>query len=493
MADLTRKTANLFDLSVTRTQYSCNVAVSDSTVTQTNTGSYARSQWLFELISGNTYTIKTSFNNPNGCSLRINVLDDSSRSYIESDITTDTTGEISLTFTARSDSTYIRLYSNTLSTVNFNSVVFSNIMLNEGQTALPYEPYGWLHSLRKLTTATEAVESPLYSDGTAITSYTIKGNTVQNGTPTPSNPVMPNGVGERTENLFDKDNAIMNKEIDGLSYKTSSNYYITDFIPVTSGETYSKNDAIGTSLLLYHNADFNETVTQKISIAGNGSFTIPEGYIVGNGRQVLIDIARINKGSELLPYEPYGYKIPIPNGQQTTNIYLGSTQSERKIYKWEFTGNEAWNINDVQGSRFFYVAIPSAKAALSSSPRYCSHFTEEETFINPAGAALRIYDQNSAYADTTAFKAFLTAQYSAGTPVTLWYVLATPETAAVNEPLMKIGTYADTLSNAAQIPTTEGANSITVDTTVQPSEFTATWTGWHDSSVKEWDGSQWND
>jgi hypothetical protein len=27
----------------------------------------------------------------------------------------------------------------------------TNIMLNEGSTALPYEPYGWVHSLRKLT------------------------------------------------------------------------------------------------------------------------------------------------------------------------------------------------------------------------------------------------------------------------------------------------------------------------------------------------------
>lgn len=60
-----------------------------------------------------------------------------------------------------------------------------------------------------------------------------------------------------------------------------------------------------------------------------------------------------------------------------------------------------------------------------------------------------------------------------------------------NKPLMKIGTYADTLSNAAQIPTTEGANTITVDTTVQPSEFTATWTGWHNATVKEWDGQNW--
>ena len=44
---------------------------------------------------------------------------------------------------------------------------------------------------------------------------------------------------------------------------------------------------------------------------------------------------------------------------------------------------------------------------------------------------------------------------------------------------------------APSLPTIEGANTISIDTTVQPSEFTATYTGWHDSTVKEWDGSQW--
>ena len=51
-----------------------------------------------------------------------------------------------------------------------------------------YDGSQWEHSLRKLTTTTEAVENPLYSDGTAITSYTIKGNTVQDGTGTTSYP-----------------------------------------------------------------------------------------------------------------------------------------------------------------------------------------------------------------------------------------------------------------------------------------------------------------
>ena len=39
----------------------------------------------------------------------------------------------------------------------------------------------------------------------------------------------------------------------------------------------------------------------------------------------------------------------------------------------------------------------------------------------------------------------------------------------------------------------DGANTVSVDTTVQPSEMAMTYRGWHDASVKEWDGSQWNE
>lgn len=42
-----------------------------------------------------------------------------------------------------------------------------------------------------------------------------------------------------------------------------------------------------------------------------------------------------------------------------------------------------------------------------------------------------------------------------------------------------------------QIPTIDGANMVFIGTEVQPSEFTATWTGWHNAVCKEWDGSQW--
>lgn len=267
-----------------------------------------------------------------------------------------------------------------------------------------YDGSQWEHSLRKLTTATEAVENPLYSDGTAITAYTIKGNTVQSGTPTPSNPVPVVGVGELE----------------------------------TTGE---------------HSGE---------------------------------------------------YKIPISNGQQTTNNNLGSTQTVRQIKKRVFDGTENWQGSDTSPTKNLTIEGYAKISGISC----------ESTHYNPAnnvdsgdpipydsccfyiGASNVVYlkgNESSSYPKTIAdFKAYLAQQYANGTPVTIWYVLATEETAAVNEPLMKIGTYADTLSNATAIPTTEGANSITVDTAVQPSEFTATWIGWHNSTVKEYDGANWN-
>ena len=281
--------------------------------------------------------------------------------------------------------------------INYTTVN-NKVMLNTGVTLLPYEPYlDWQHSLRKLTTATEAVENPLYSDGTAITVYTLKGNTVQNGTPTPSAPITVQGVGELE----------------------------------TTGE---------------HSGE---------------------------------------------------YKIPISSGGVTTNLYLGSTQTARQIKKYELTGNETFYRDYERNDSWRFYSLPLVQSAMDTG--ICSHFeyigTSGVNSSDNIGYSLFSASQfgcrfpKSIANTVNDFKAWLAQQYAAGTPVTVWYVLATEETATVNEPLMKIGNYADTLSNATAIPTTEGANSITVDTTVQPSEFTATWTGWHDASVKEKSGN----
>lgn len=100
-------------------------------------------------------------------------------------------------------------------------------------------------------------------------------------------------------------------------------------------------------------------------------------------------------------------------------------------------------------------------------------------WINAALNRLFIMDTVNA-TSAAVFKRFLAAQYAAGTPVTIWYDLATPETGIVNEPLCKIGDYADELHSedaGVSIPTARGSNTLTVETDLKPSSMTITYRG----------------
>ena len=93
------------------------------------------------------------------------------------------------------------------------------------------------------------------------------------------------------------------------------------------------------------------------------------------------------------------------------------------------------------------------------------------------GVAFQMAGAKDAFANITSWKSYLAAQYAAGTPVTFLYVLAEPETGIVNEPLMKIGNYADTISftqAGVTIPTASGENVLTVPTEVPPSSVSIT-------------------
>ena len=159
----------------------------------------------------------------------------------------------------------------------------------------------------------------------------------------------------------------------------------------------------------------------------------------------------------------------------------------RRVKKLVLTGDEIiLRDREREGSwRFFTNKAFSAK---NSTGGICSHF--ENIGINDVNNSDNIgfsIFNNAQFgcrcpksiADTAAdFKSYLAQQYAAGTPVTVWYVLATPETAIVNEPLAKIGDYADELNSedaGVTIPTANGANVLTVDTDLQPSEMTITY------------------
>lgn len=294
-----------------------------------------------------------------------------------------------------------------------------------------YDGSQWEHSLRKQTTASEIIVPPttIYANGSPISTYSIKGNTVQNGTPTPSNPVAVNGVGERTANLYNYQTVAIGKYIDanGVEQTSSSTGHQilnhTASISVIAGTTYAFKirKEVGYSVLSNAFCWFNSSnqflyrdVRGEI---GSGeeyiemSYTAPSNaaYLIINFRDTYYDTGMLNTGSTAKPYEPYGYKIPISSGQQIIDIYIGD--------------------------------LPLLKSLDGTAVDEISN-----------GTLTRRVDSDGS-------------------------VLPTPTTTQITMP---------------SIPTTQGANSITVDTTVQPSEFTATWTGWHDSSVQEYQGGVGN-
>lgn len=324
------------------------------------------------------------------------------------------------------------------------------------------------------------------ADGTPLISLSMKGNGSQTGTPTHDNPVMPTFCGVGTGNLWDEDYTGISGDLKYAPvYVGDGSFTLSTDTPDYSGNAplflLSGNVTSGASTPV--NGVYNGV--SRTAVSSNGYITIafrrqPEPANPATHK------AMLNSGSTALPYEPFGYKIPITCGGQTVPVYLGQVSTVRKIRKFVITGNE--NISSVtsQGVLVFLIMLPRNSMYHSSAngvicDRYISKYANQNGAIyqtNNQNGQIAITDNR--FADRDEFKTYLQQQYAAGTPVTVWYILATPETATVNEPLAKIGTYADELSSTdagVTIPTVKGQNTLTVDTPIQPSEMTITYKG----------------
>ena len=270
----------------------------------------------------------------------------------------------------------------------------------------------------------------------------------------------------------------------------------------------------------YTNNTWQEITPYKYSTSVETYTDLPQ-IIYANGNSASIGL----KGASSLsgvpsptnPIQPQGcgdlettgvhagqYKIPISSASTTTPVYLGEVETTRKVKKLVLTGEEQWEMHPSVMSLFRSVYI-NDYLFNESNIILCTHYrsivntgaagvSNGETcfYYNTASTARIIYIKDETFTSAADFKSYLAAQYAAGTPVTVWYVLANEETAVVNEPLMRIGDYADTVSGIT-IPTITGRDTFDVETTLKPSEVELTYTGWHDATVKEWDGSQWNE
>jgi len=381
----------------------------------------------------------------------------------------------------------------------------------------------WVDSHYIMGTSTDTVTTlpaDIYANDTTAT-VGLKGDMSQIGTPTPSSPIQPSECGERTNNWFD-----WNWLVNG--YHISQQTGLPDANPRRTGITQSIDVSTVIRLYLSYTRVENENVKAMYSVLTNDDTLVRRVTNIGSGE--LLDVSggtklyiafydslsstttvtkdnvsgvMLNSGSEALPYKPYGYKIPISSANTTTPVYLGEVQTMRKIKKFVLTGQETIYYNSTNSTFYFVLNNGYYSGSVRTIPLYCSHYIhidDGRSFSNLPNNSIYIasfgsdtggYIYSTDYTDLADFKTYLQQQYAAGTPVTVWYVLSSATTGIVNEPLRKIGDYADEVSGIT-IPTITGTNTISVDTTLQPSEVTVNYKGWHPvQSVHERENGAW--
>ena len=184
------------------------------------------------------------------------------------------------------------------------------------------------------------------------------------------------------------------------------------------------------------------------------------------------------------------YAIPITVGGETQTIYLDeplrkigdysdTVESDgtvtRKIAKITLDGTEPWAYTGGMHKLPFDTQNYNPPLYLRELKliAVCSHYTPvanqaqasinngELTFLVSSSGTNNMYVRDTTYADATEFKAFLAAQAQASTPVCVWYVRATDATESETAPTLT---------------PSKGSNTLTVGTTLQPSDFSITCT-----------------
>jgi len=172
------------------------------------------------------------------------------------------------------------------------------------------------------------------------------------------------------------------------------------------------------------------------------------------------------------------YKISVISANQTTNIYLSELLYKiddyadyvdfengsvvRKIGKFVLDGSEAMNIENMSNAKRFSVN-PLGDAGNNDADEISTHFRyighsqtggyPGEMSSSPLAFRCWLWSDISSLPD---FRNWLSAQYQNGTPVTVWYVLANPETQPVTLP---------------EIPLAKGSDTLSIGTTIQPSNL----------------------
>ena len=228
------------------------------------------------------------------------------------------------------------------------------------------------------------------------------------------------------------------------------------------------------------------TVTNKVFNSGNYKYWMISFY--GTGASNVM----ISKGDQVREFVPYKEStLAIPAAVQALDGYgLGVSADYHNYINWnpddnvktlnvnvtklELTGDEYWTLNTSWNNAF---VLQRNFNAYESPNNLCSHYAVHtgswQTLPNNGFGLTTAYlgIKDDRYADTTAFKNFLRAQYAAGTPVTIIYASTAPEVTDISNYLSD-DNFIEVEGNGSITLVNEHSNAVPSDITYQFKEET---------------------
>lgn len=418
---MTRKCTNLIDIP----DATCSGAIAYNAILLGN----------FALAAG-TYTLSVKYSHTGSLNGNISIRRYTNEHLKNITIPANTSGEVNGTFTL-DDSTEgitVFLYSNITPTAGETSVSISKVMLNEGTTALPYEPF--FEGLR--SAPTEAVESVGVNLWKPFTTQSLNGVALT---------VDENGVCTLNGTCA----ASANFTVDGGTLDAGT-YWLSDNAQGTfSNDNYARVQvhfvATGLSLQTENNHASNKTVvmTLKEPTSYSRRIRIESGHTYTNCKLYPM----LNRGTTAQPYRPYTRNtLPIPeavrpahgiNNEVYDYLDFGEQESVKRVGEAVFDGTEWWrHVTDDPNPCFTTVL----QTTLNGTPALCSHFKHNNfPYVLPTGTT-GVFGWDSSYINlyfasghtsVEEWKAYLAEQYANGTPVTVLYELATPEVTDISD------------------------------------------------------------
>lgn len=210
---------------------------------------------------------------------------------------------------------------------------------------------------------------------------------------------------------------------------------------VNSGITSTDVTQIGTNK--------NNISKQQDSTASGGN-----GYAIINGQRlymgtapmpertgdIWLDGTTARESGYLLSANPF---CGIGDYKDTLNLATGVC--ERNIKKLVLDGTESWSLSGSGETSYFGLHTGESQDNLCMSSHFEFNTVTSSTSIvgirmSGVSQNIRIRPQNVSTMSVDDFKSWLAQEYANGTPVTVWYILATTATETITVPSGNVGT-----------------------------------------------------